>query len=468
MGKRREDPAFCRYGAKKILALTEDLAAEIPGVREGKDLECIHRMRVATRRLRAAFRTFSGCAKRGKIRRLQKALRRTAAVLGAARDLDVQIGVLEEILDGLKEDRYEAGSASVAATPAAGDGGIRDAVAGTAALFRRIGTGIWARIQEFRRREIPAAPPREGEGPDLPADPRRLPGPSPRVAAVECLLLRSRQQRAALQPRVVEAVDRLDRRGIAREIGEAVPPPAGGEGDGDGAGGWQMYLAAFLAIHDKQEALRSYGSALQDPAAILDHHAMRIAAKRYRYTLEILNGLYDRAFDPVITDLKGLQDLLGEMHDCDVWVQVLPTFLEEERARSVEYFGHDGFFRFMEPGLRWFGESRAARRSELHEDAWRHWQEMHDRKVWDTVITTTGFPLLDGSPAGGTVPTAGAGNAPGTMAGKRVTAKVTPDGIILTVPAREPAARAAALEQGSGGGEGRFEQRVVIRWNRER
>jgi hypothetical protein len=469
MGRWVEDPAFCRYGAGKILALTEDLTAEFSGVRERKDLEYIHRLRVATRRLRAGLRTFRGCAGKERVRRVRRALRRAAAALGAARDLDVQIGVLEEILSGLKEGTNgdgHSGILSAPTPPADGDRVARGAVTNAATLLRGIGNRILARIQGYRRTGSPPAPSREGHGTYLTADPHRLPTGSPRVAAVECLLLRARQQRAALQPRVERAVDRLDHRGVAREVREMFQPLArGGEGE-NGPGAWQKYLAALLAITPKQEALLVYGDSLQNPGAIREHHAMRIAAKRYRYTLEILNGLYGNIFDPVIRDLKGLQDLLGEVHDCDVWVQSLPGFIEEEQARSLEYIGHDGFFRFMEPGFRWFGESRAARRSDLHAAACRFWQGMNERNVWETVITAVSRPLLDAPSAEGIVHTTRAGDAVGNGAVGRVTAVVTPEEVILTVPARHPVAGETAEVQETGGpGEEVFGRQVVIRWS---
>ena len=60
MGKIRSE-AVCVYGARVIN--THDLAmqAEIEGVLEAQDNEYIHRMRVASRRLRSAMSLFSTC-----------------------------------------------------------------------------------------------------------------------------------------------------------------------------------------------------------------------------------------------------------------------------------------------------------------------------------------------------------------------------------------------------------------------
>jgi len=62
-----------------------------PGTRVGLDLEYLHKMRVSTRRLRAALRAFDGCFTRAEMVYLQRNLRWLAAVLGEVRDLDVQL-----------------------------------------------------------------------------------------------------------------------------------------------------------------------------------------------------------------------------------------------------------------------------------------------------------------------------------------------------------------------------------------
>ncbi len=59
------------------------------GTRQGEDIEALHDMRVATRRMRAAFQVFDPYYKDEAIKRYIKGLRRTGRVLGSVRDLDV-------------------------------------------------------------------------------------------------------------------------------------------------------------------------------------------------------------------------------------------------------------------------------------------------------------------------------------------------------------------------------------------
>jgi triphosphatase len=62
-----------------------------PGVRSGIDAEDVHKMRVATRRQRAAWRVFGEAYRRGRTKSYRGGLRDIARRLGAVRDLDVQL-----------------------------------------------------------------------------------------------------------------------------------------------------------------------------------------------------------------------------------------------------------------------------------------------------------------------------------------------------------------------------------------
>ena len=81
--------------------LARMLAAEA-GTRAGEDIEQLHKMRVATRRMRSMWRVFDGAYRPRVQERYVRELRVVAAQLGAVRDLDV-------LIEGL--DAYIAGAA---------------------------------------------------------------------------------------------------------------------------------------------------------------------------------------------------------------------------------------------------------------------------------------------------------------------------------------------------------------------
>ncbi|MCB0875872.1 MAG: CHAD domain-containing protein [Solirubrobacterales bacterium] len=75
--------------------------------------------------------------------------------------------------------------------------------------------------------------------------------------------------------------------------------------------------------------LRAFAGDALDPDASATQHAMRIAAKRLRYVLEATGFCFGRAATSARRRTKDLQDLLGEIHDCDV---MLPRVAEHRRA----------------------------------------------------------------------------------------------------------------------------------------
>jgi CHAD domain-containing protein len=81
------------------------MRAKERGTRDGSNLEDLHDMRVATRRLRAAWRIFDDAFKPNKTRKLRRRLRVLADRLGAVRDLDVLIDGLESYRLGLDPDQ---------------------------------------------------------------------------------------------------------------------------------------------------------------------------------------------------------------------------------------------------------------------------------------------------------------------------------------------------------------------------
>jgi CHAD domain-containing protein len=65
------------------------------------DIERVHDMRVATRRLRAALEIFAPCFPKAEHRKLLKEVKRLADALGERRDPDVAIEGFERVRDAL-------------------------------------------------------------------------------------------------------------------------------------------------------------------------------------------------------------------------------------------------------------------------------------------------------------------------------------------------------------------------------
>ncbi len=78
-----------------------------PGTRLGEDIEALHDMRVATRRMRAAIGVFGDYLDLKPLKPIIKGLRRTGRRLGAVRDLDVFWEKTQRYLDNLPAERRD-------------------------------------------------------------------------------------------------------------------------------------------------------------------------------------------------------------------------------------------------------------------------------------------------------------------------------------------------------------------------
>ncbi len=88
---------------------------------------------------------------------------------------------------------------------------------------------------------------------------------------------------------------------------------------------------APLMLHTRLEELYRWGPFVADPERVDELHAMRIAAKRLRYTMEIFApafGVSSKEFDAIYDKVKSVQEQIGEIHDADVRGPLLQNFLD--------------------------------------------------------------------------------------------------------------------------------------------
>jgi CHAD domain-containing protein len=116
MAKAREIEGFADAGtfaeaaALAVETRTEELFSFSEGVLDTSDIERVHDMRVASRRLRAALEIFEPCFPKKAHRPVLKEVKTLADALGERRDRDVNIEELERISQSLaSEDRPGVG-----------------------------------------------------------------------------------------------------------------------------------------------------------------------------------------------------------------------------------------------------------------------------------------------------------------------------------------------------------------------
>ena len=121
--------------------------------------------------------------------------------------------------------------------------------------------------------------------------------------------------------------------------------------------------------------------------AVDELHEMRIEAKRLRYALEIVDPLHEGRLAEAIEAVRHVQQVLGEIHDCDVWIGFLPRFLERERRRTHRFMGHTRGYRRIARGLEELLEDRHRERARLHGEFLDFWRRACGDGFWQDLGT---------------------------------------------------------------------------------
>lgn len=95
--------SFSQAAAKVVKVRFKEVFARSEGVLDLGEVERVHDMRVATRRLRAALEIFEPCFPPKRHRKALKKVKALADALGERRDADVEIAMLEGLLDEAAE-----------------------------------------------------------------------------------------------------------------------------------------------------------------------------------------------------------------------------------------------------------------------------------------------------------------------------------------------------------------------------
>ena len=250
----KTESSYCRFGAEALGKLIKTIDAQIEGVEKNEDIEYVHKMRVTSRRIRAAMPLFKECFPKKRYKKWLFEIKNVTKFLGAARDTDVQIAFIKDYIKQLQ-----------------------------------------------------------------PVEPK---------SGMEALLQQHVNQRAGLQPSIVSGLEELKKSRDLNQIAndceritkEATSIPFNLDAVREKAF-WHISsrLDEFLALEDY----------VHKQNEMIKHHEMRIKAKWLRYTMEAFAPLYQEGLSKEIEMMKNFQDNLGELHDCDVWIDTIPKFIEE-------------------------------------------------------------------------------------------------------------------------------------------
>jgi CHAD domain-containing protein len=273
---------LCWYGMQKLPGLLAAFTGEMNGVKEAQDIEYIHRMRVASRRLRAALPLFRACFPDKQYKKWMQEISKITRALGDARDADVQIAFLLKSKKKIQNDRG---------------------------------------LQKKRTQD---------HQPSM-------------EAAIQFLLSSLQKKRKILQDRVLSAISGLEKSRVTDEMQSVFTTM--GEEFRTARKKPSLYgiaPVARLRIRKRLLHLLSYESWVIHPEAVAEHHAIRIAAKKLRYTMEIYGSIYRNNLKKPLVRVKKVQEILGDIHDCDVWIDHITTLMLRERSllRSLKRTKH--------------------------------------------------------------------------------------------------------------------------------
>ncbi len=274
------DEPMSEAGRKAMYTHFLKMLANEAGTRLGEDIEALHDMRVSTRRMRAAYRIFADYYDQKILAPFNKGLRRTGAMLGAVRDLDV-------LLEKAQAWEAEVGAEPVVVAALVTDGG------------------------------------------------------SPSNRSLEPLLADWRTRREVARRQMLEYLDSPAYRRLVADFQAFLTTP--GAGALPVAAGvpapYQVRHVAPRLIFTRYEAVRAYEPIL-DGAPLTTYHALRIDFKRLRYELEFFREVLGPETPGLIKTTVAMQDLLGALQDAYVAEGLIGEFLAAQKAkRKKRYAG---------------------------------------------------------------------------------------------------------------------------------
>ena len=212
----------------KYFPKLEAFSKEAEGVKAAQDIEYLHRMRVASRRLRAALPLLAHCYPEKKYQKWTREIKKTAGMLGEAREFNVQIEFLKQY-----------------------------------------------RKRIARKRNAFKSPPTQPDG--------------PQEQAIHFLLTGVRDRRTNLQKDVLSGFRNFEKQNIIEEIKSALIQKFMGPRRKGTLPPCEVFRPMAAGSSGKEIAeLLSYEPWVKFPDAVAEHHAMRIAAKNLRLYLGII------------------------------------------------------------------------------------------------------------------------------------------------------------------------------------
>lgn len=215
---------------------------------------------------------------------------------------------------------------------------------------------------------------------------------------VMMIIEKNREERVRIQDNVNRSLEEMASRGVMDELKQECMKVIKERGKSCLN---TSPATAGLSVMNKVEELMSYEKAVYNKKDILEHHKMRIAAKNLRYSLEILQKLFEeqakcevaginKINDAVemseqIAEVKKLQDVLGEKHDFDVLIKYTSSYANALKSQMLKE--KDGEIRYNEAkrGMDVFREYLKKRSIEEYSKLVFLWNEAKEKDIFSAI-----------------------------------------------------------------------------------
>lgn len=295
----KNDPALLNYCAGIMLPQLRTIQSRAERIINRSNIEDIHDIRVASRRVRTCLTIFKDTFPAKKFKNWVKDIKSITNSYGAVRDLDVQIDLLNKVIEGVTDKKLLPG-------------------------LRRV------RLRLKQRRA----------------------NKQTKTSALTRAIIDSRT--------IFDMLDWCEKFGNQ----EIIKSPA-------------LFQLGYLNIQSHLDEFLFFEVFIFDPGREKELHQMRIAAKKLRYSLEVFSDLYNHETDFALDIARQSQEILGQIHDADVWINYLSKFIDSEQNKIRNFYGYGSPFSRLSPGIDFLMENRIQERQKLYKrflNLWRKWK----------------------------------------------------------------------------------------------
>ena len=135
-------------------------------------------------------------------------------------------------------------------------------------------------------------------------------------------------------------------------------------------------VSQIVALRLWQE-LKDRSPCLRRPFKVKPLHRMRISAKRLRYALELFTQCWGSDLADFAEEIAEIQGELGNLHDCDVWIDSLGAYLRDADQRDRRDDGAAGST--GRDAAVWLLSHFTEKRTHNYNDALARWYEWERR-----------------------------------------------------------------------------------------